>query len=820
MPIGFDGKNGSFDSCVSHFMNKTNKHTGKNFTSEEAHKVCGSLQSSQEKEIDIKTLYANQKISFREDKGEFYTEGFVATTHKDREGDVLTENAIHKIVQQINNKFLPQAGAVSERHDWIKQQNSDLPLVGRAINAEVRKTEDGQLGAYVVTHHNKTHPDFEGIKYNIENGYYPGYSIEFERVKGAEKETPNGRLIDDLSLWGYGVANLRKIANPHAEITEKYNKEMFIELKEGKYTCSKCGETVPMPKKKSHVETCKEEKEATSENEPSGDEKEDKNYVNSYVEKDRGKHKEASIASQSEKIQDEVLSMETVAKETVEVSKEDYALLAKFKEQTLKEAKIKEFAPFVKEAIEAEMKERMKSSKPMFNIDPDGPEFKELKNYEEALVRMKELDEPLANTKEGAWQARLSKHEQLVDIQYREAAKLTNALINEGVPVLQNFKLKDPIPRVNSQLNEGKRYFEMEEHFNGRISMKETNLRMKALDNASNAGSKINTNLTHASWTYGSYYQSPVELNDIYQPVVVNQLNDLNTTWGTLRKEDYSGYSQIQFRARTKRNTTAGGYSEGTNYTYGTDFSGEVGYDRFQQPFCYYHALVALTGQKMRFGMAPGGMGDIWANEIKWSTEDLLKVLDEGIIGTGDGTSESVALGFEGLILGTSGTLYGKSLTTYATLRSHTKAESSANISLGELRLMIERVQTGTGTGASQVISMARVPDLVLFMHHTQERFVKGLIQDMQRLVPTSARVGFEGRVEIDGVPIVTDFRMNTDDVFLIDSAHTKIGINLPPTVEPLPVTADAQAAHIKIYFNMYSDAPGNNAWYSGFATS
>ena len=87
-------------------------------------------------------------------------------------------------------------------------------------------------------------------------------------------------------------------------------------------------------------------------------------------------------------------------------------------------------------------------------------------------------------------------------------------------------------------------------------------------------------------------------------------------------------------------------------------------------------------------------------------------------------------------------------------------------------------------------------------------------------MIPTSARAGFEGQVEFDGVPFVPDKDINDDDVFLINVANTKIGMNLPPTLEPLPVTADAQAAHIKTYFNLYSEAPGNNYWAHTFATS
>ena len=225
--------------------------------------------------------------------------------------------------------------------------------------------------------------------------------------------------------------------------------------------------------------------------------------------------------------------------------------------------------------------------------------------------------------------------------------------------------------------------------------------------------------------------------------------------------------------------------------------------------------------------MAPGGMGDRWADEIKWSGQDLLANdasgqlgLNKTIIGTGDGTTENTALGFEGLILGTTGTLYGKSLADEPTLRSHKDVLSTVNISLEKLREMIRDVQTGVGSGASQIHSNSRVSDITFFTNHLQIDFVKAIYQDLQRIVPTSGRVGFEGELAIDGIPMVADRQINTDDVFLINMANTKLGVNLPPTLEPLPIAADAQAAHIKTYFNLYSDAPGNNYWVSGFAVS
>ena len=417
MPISFDGQKGSFDSCVAHFKSKTNKRTSKKFTSEEAHKVCGSLQANQEKSTSI--LYSNNKISYKEENGEFYSEGFIATTHQDREGDILSENAITKLVRQINNQFLPQAGAASNRHDWIKQENPDLPLAGRAITAEVRRTEDGKSGAYVITHHHKFHPEFEEIKYNVQNQYYPGYSIEFETV--ADREIPNGRIIEDLNLVGYGFANLRNIANPHAVITNSYYKEIvgfsIPKIKEShsdEEECPECGKQMPKDKMSEHKKTHKGEKEMEQETQ--------------------------------EKEMKEIPSKEF---KQYTVSAEDYTLLEQFKETKEKEAKVKEMVSLVgdkiKEAVQAEIKDFRAKNIPGLNTNPDKVEFKELKDYKTSLAKIKEIDESMH------WQQRQSKFSQIVAIQYKEAAKLANVLGSNGA-----LSMGDPIRKpVAPEMKEG-----------------------------------------------------------------------------------------------------------------------------------------------------------------------------------------------------------------------------------------------------------------------------------------------------------------------------------------------------------------------------
>jgi len=743
-------------------------------------------------------------FEYKEEKDRFISEGFIATTHPDRardpngrwKGDIITEEMIDKIVDTINNNTMPEAKYCSYRHDWIKQDNPSLPPAGIAMSAEKRETGDGHYGAWVTTEHLKTFPDYDTLVYDIEHKVIPGYSIEYN-TKDFDLINVNGdpyRLLKEFDFYGYGFANARLQSNPKATITSYSYKELKELINKSKM------EELKMQKAEKKEEDVPSEPEDKPEEQP--EEMKEKKSVETKIE----------------------------VKEFT-VSKEDFDYLQKLRTTEMKEKSNKE----IKELIEAEIKERIKA--PLINPDKK-LEMKELEVFKKsATVEYKELDEGYKHaTSEGqfAMDSHMGKAQKLnsaVTKQYKEAAQLCKKLEQSGIPVTKNWKEMSESGMVNAYAKERLSQFDVAgdictgnefaySPFAGtRLEAKESYWSTLETKGTYGLGAfnttNTNVNLTDASWTYGSYYQSPVELNDIYGPALINHLNDQTVTWGKLKKENWSGRSQIQFRARTGRNATATGTSEGTEYTLAS-FTSYVSKDRFQQPFCYYHVLVAVTGQMIQLAQAPGGMGDVWGIEMENSMKDLVKALNAAIISTGDGTSESASLGFEGLILGTTGTLYGRNIATYTTLKSH-KESYGARLTLDEMRLMIEKV---TGGDTTITNSNANVSDLVFFCHPTQARIMKSIFQNLQRTVPTSARIGYEGAIDVDGVPVFQDPAMNTDDLFLIDTAHTKLAINLGPTVEYLPIAFDGKAGHIKIYFNLYSDAPSNNYWAHTLATS
>ena len=478
---------------------KTNPRTDKPYTPDEIHAIAqAQFKKTQNKELS----YNPTVIEFKEESdGEFYSYGFVATTHPDRaskgnyKGDILTKNAINLVVKQINERKNMMADLASAQHDWIKQGNANIPPVGRAITAEVREMPNGHFGAWIKTHHDKTYPEFDIVKYKVEKGYWPGYSIEYEpkEIKDAQLHDGTYRVIDNLNLCGFGFASGRLIANPQALIEGTEIKEMqeYVEVLNYKESHD---EMEVMMKKMNAM--------------PDGPEKE---AMKKKIESMKNKKTENKEITIKEKNQSEERRMDAEIKENskIEIDVKEFEKYKKFLDMEVKQKRDEEMKTLVKEALSGlvpEMKVRMN----------DGIDFKEVS----ASVEYKEWNE----IKTGK-----------VDIKeaFNRATALavkTGALTAwaNGVTGLKDTKMGFKCTGVDS-----------------------SRIEMKALTTTVNKSSDTD------------YLQSAAELSDIYASAVVNMLNERTSYFGILPKEDFSGRECISWRAKNVANASSGAYAEG-----------------------------------------------------------------------------------------------------------------------------------------------------------------------------------------------------------------------------------------------------------------
>lgn len=300
--------------------------------------------TTNKKSSDSEIKYCFQGISIKEEEGEFYSEGFVATTHPDRaadkdvDGDILSKEALQQIVEFINQGPASTNGVgstrtVSLQHDWIHLNDPDVEPAGMVVPpAELREMDGGHWGVYVKVHHNKKHPQFEDIKYKVEHGYFPGYSIEYVAGDSSKVSFKNKtfRFLKSISNYvGHAFASARKIANPAAAIVAMGYKEISENASEEKKPNKEdFAMTEENNAKKPESET-KEQKESTP--------------VAPIVEKKESEAKQESISIKEIKEHIDAKFKETLA----ELNVESKALKNTNKEETSTNISIKE----MKEAI-------------------------------------------------------------------------------------------------------------------------------------------------------------------------------------------------------------------------------------------------------------------------------------------------------------------------------------------------------------------------------------------------------------------------------------------------------------------------------------
>jgi len=166
---------------------------------------------------------SKEPLGFVETKsGEFYTKGYIATTHIDEIGDKIGKGTLEKWSEEINSNSL-RATPVDYEHDFIKTGKDEHEMLrARGVSSSVKDYGDGEWGLFVETHHNKSHPNFDQDKYQIENGFLAGYSIEyntkdnetchFEFDQATGKQVRNIGPDTDLHGWALTARPLNDMA--------------------------------------------------------------------------------------------------------------------------------------------------------------------------------------------------------------------------------------------------------------------------------------------------------------------------------------------------------------------------------------------------------------------------------------------------------------------------------------------------------------------------------------------------------------------------------------------------------------------------------
>jgi len=308
------------------------------------------------------------------------------------------------------------------------------------------------------------------------------------------------------------------------------------------------------------------------------------------------------------------------------------------------------------------------------------------------------------------------------------------------------------------------------------------------------------------------YLQSSAELQDMYDPIIYNALNQATVTWNLLAKDDFSGKgnNQVQFTLKTAANTSAAFY---TGNAVSTD---NVTRLKYQTKFKKLQVGVSVDGDMI--AAARGGpISDVFAQEVMDSTMDMLAVLNTALFAEVGLETASAVIGLEYITDSAGNTsLYNLTRSAANKLAPDSAGDTYINqastvISMTNLRAAIRQA----------VLEAANKSNLIFITSPLQGDMLRGKFDDSRRMLTSrNTDFGFSTDLFVDGVPVFEDKDCNTDDWFLIDLETHRVAMWVPPTVERLGKVADSEDAFIKMYLATYNRAPRRMVQIYGAATS
>jgi hypothetical protein len=308
------------------------------------------------------------------------------------------------------------------------------------------------------------------------------------------------------------------------------------------------------------------------------------------------------------------------------------------------------------------------------------------------------------------------------------------------------------------------------------------------------------------------YLQSSAELQDVYDPVIYNALNQETVTWNLLSKDDYSkkGNNMCQFTLKTAANKSAGFYTDNSVAT------GNVSRLKYQTKFKKIQVGVSVDGDII--AAARGGpVSDVFAQEVMDSTMDMLSILNAALFAEVGLETAAGVIGFEYIADSAGNTaLYSLTRSAANKLAPDSATDTyingaSAIVTMGNLRKMKRQART---EGANK-------RNLVYITSDVQGDLLRGKFDDSRRMLKaTDTDFGFSTDLFIDGIPVFEDKDCNDDDWFLVDLETHRVGIWVPATIERLAHNADSQEGFVKMYFATFNRAPRRLSMCYGNATA
>jgi hypothetical protein len=288
------------------------------------------------------------------------------------------------------------------------------------------------------------------------------------------------------------------------------------------------------------------------------------------------------------------------------------------------------------------------------------------------------------------------------------------------------------------------------------------------------------------------------ELEDIFDPVIYNALNEKVGLFNMLAKDDFSrkGNNQVQFRLKIAANTTVSTYA-GNSITLGNTTR-----IKYMTKFKKYAVGIEVDGDMI--ASARGGpIGDVFALEVQDGTESLYSKMNVDLFGTGGLETDLGVIGLQYIAnTGTYTSLYNVTRSSAnklaPTTATDTYKDGTAGVTKALLRAAVEQC----------VVEGSNLKDLFFVMHPRQFTMCKALFDNGVRMDPDTKELSFTGQLSFEGVPLVVDKDCTNTMIFCVDKTAHRLAFWVPPTLEMLGKRNDSTEGFVKTYWASYNVAP------------
>lgn len=254
--------------------------------------------------------------------------------------------------------------------------------------------------------------------------------------------------------------------------------------------------------------------------------------------------------------------------------------------------------------------------------------------------------------------------------------------------------------------------------------------------------------------TKGTLLYTATGIAEKYSPVISEHFNN-DTSFYSRTPKRFAESINYRFVARVGRNDMVGPKAS-TDDLIGSS-SNRINLTNVLRQ---YAAAVAIEDARVieaqRNGIGP--LANAWAAEFNDTLIDLSKNLNIAFLDSGTtlGTGFGDAVDSLGAVLQDSGSIYGQSRSTYASLAANVD-DSVGDLSLTDLRGYITTLKINGGK------------NFVIYTTPTIATYLKNKMEAAKMYIGTSSRAGFEGALVFDGIPIVEDADCPAQYMYVLD---------------------------------------------------